>query len=141
MMRAYIRHFHENILMHPIYKEIGGKIRTMRKKRRLTQTHLAEKLGIARVSLTNWEAGRSGIPLSAVVDIAEILDVQDYRVFLPGEPMREGLSEVESLKLTIAEAIQHLSGSESLQKTDRTIRLLQEAVPDWREILNGKTLC
>lgn len=55
---------------------IGEKIRQAREKISLSQTKLAEKLGISRVSIVNIEKGRQHAPVHTLWDIAEQLGVE-----------------------------------------------------------------
>jgi len=41
-----------------LYKDIGGLVRTHRKRRGLTQEVLSQQIGISRAALANIEAGR-----------------------------------------------------------------------------------
>jgi transcriptional regulator with XRE-family HTH domain len=59
-----------------LYRMIGDNIRQAREKIPLSQTKLAEKLGISRVSIVNIEKGRQHAPMHTLWDIAENLGVE-----------------------------------------------------------------
>lgn len=54
---------------------IGNKIKTLRKSKKLTQFELAEKLGLNRASISNYEVGRRTPHLSELKRIAEFFGV------------------------------------------------------------------
>lgn len=43
---------------------------------------LAEKIGVSRSTLTNWKNGVSQPPIMRVRDIAEILGINEYELYL-----------------------------------------------------------
>ena len=56
------------------YRDVGGRVRTARVSKRLTQEDLASKLGLTRSSVANLEAGRQRVPLHVLVLISELLE-------------------------------------------------------------------
>ena len=54
---------------------VGDKLRILRKERCLTQEQLAEKLGIKRATISNYEIGRRTPHLSELRKIAEFYGV------------------------------------------------------------------
>lgn len=54
---------------------IGNKLKTLRKGRKLTQEQAAEKLGITRASVSNYETGRRLPHLSELRRLAEFYGV------------------------------------------------------------------
>lgn len=54
---------------------IGEKLKTLRKGRKLTQQELSEKLGISRVTISNYEVGRRSPHLSDLRRFAEFYGV------------------------------------------------------------------
>lgn len=57
------------------------RIVALRHENKLSQTDLANKLGVLSTTLSNYEVGRRIIPLKIVVEIATIFDVTvDYLV-------------------------------------------------------------
>lgn len=58
---------------------IGEHIRDAREYRKMTQEELAEKLGVARETVRNWERNTRGIKAEQLLEIALTLDVpSDY---------------------------------------------------------------
>lgn len=54
---------------------IGNKLKILRKERRLTQQELADKLGIKRATISNYEINRRSPHLSELRRIAEFFGV------------------------------------------------------------------
>lgn len=59
------------------YTEIGKKLKSRRKALNLTQSALAEKVGLTESSISRYEAGRiSTMPTSTVKRICEVLHIE-----------------------------------------------------------------
>jgi len=54
---------------------IGKRLQSIRKKRGLTQKELGEKLGLTREAIASYEAGRSHLMDTTLIDIAGVLRV------------------------------------------------------------------
>ncbi|MBN1251805.1 MAG: helix-turn-helix transcriptional regulator [Bacteroidales bacterium] len=54
---------------------VGQNIAKIRKEKGLTQAELAEKIGIKRTLMTDYEIGRVRIPADIVIEIAKTLKV------------------------------------------------------------------
>jgi transcriptional regulator with XRE-family HTH domain len=65
---------------------IGNKIKSYRKKKKLTQIELAEKLGVADTTISAYERGFVEIPRSKLIDVAKALDVNHTNLL----PIEEG---------------------------------------------------
>jgi transcriptional regulator with XRE-family HTH domain len=59
-----------------LYAHVGRRVREVRIRESLTQSQLADAVGLTRSSIANLEAGRQRIPLHLLVWIAEILHVK-----------------------------------------------------------------
>lgn len=57
------------------YKYVGSRIKMLRKKRKIKQSVLAEKLGISPTTLVNYENGIRKIPLDTAIQIAAFFNV------------------------------------------------------------------
>lgn len=55
--------------------DIGNKIKSLRKSKRMTQAQLSDALGISRASVSNYEVGRRSPHLSELKRIAEYFGV------------------------------------------------------------------
>jgi Predicted transcriptional regulator len=56
-------------------KEIGKLIRKERERKKITQTFLAQQLGITRAAVSNFEAGNHNIMVYNIYNISLILKV------------------------------------------------------------------
>jgi phage repressor protein C with HTH and peptisase S24 domain len=61
---------------------MGDRIRKARQAQKLTQQGLAQRLGIARVSVTNWERGQTVPDTKRIPEIASILGVSPDWILL-----------------------------------------------------------
>src|SRR5689334_6154149 len=62
--------------------DIGARIRTRRRERRLTQDELARRIGVSRSAVAQWETGRTGQITGNLTSIAAALDVSvEYLVY------------------------------------------------------------
>lgn len=55
------------------HQEIGARLATIRKKRRLTQTRLAEMIGISQYLVSNYETGRLHLSDEMLIRFAKAL--------------------------------------------------------------------
>ncbi|WP_447933069.1 WO male-killing family protein Wmk [Wolbachia endosymbiont of Dactylopius coccus] len=79
-----------------IYYKIGKKIKEWRLVREYTQKDLAEKMSTTRDEISNYEQGRTAVPLDKLYGIAEVLSV-NIKVLLP--ETRESKEENKLLSL------------------------------------------
>lgn len=83
--------------------DIGSRIRATRKDRGLTQDELADKVGVSRSAVAQWETGRTGQITGNLSRIAGVLEVNvEYLMYgddkrAPGE-VRQG-DELALLRL------------------------------------------
>ena len=62
--------------------EIGGRIRALRRDKGLTQDELAERAGVSRSAVAQWETGRTGQVTGNLSRIAGLLDASvEYLVY------------------------------------------------------------
>ncbi|MBE5808708.1 MAG: helix-turn-helix domain-containing protein [Clostridiales bacterium] len=67
---------------------LGGRIRALRVMRGMNQPQLAEKLGVTKNAVTNWESGHSNPSIDNIARLCEALDVSADALF--ALPPREG---------------------------------------------------
>lgn len=70
-------------------EKIGKFIADCRKKQKLTQAELAEKLGVTSKAVSKWECGRSLPDSSIMLDLANILGIS-VNDLLSGEIVEKG---------------------------------------------------
>lgn len=67
--------------LHEKYTESGATLQGARHKANLTQTQLAERLGVTQADVSNMEHARRPIGKHMAKRLSQVLDI-DYRVFL-----------------------------------------------------------
>ncbi len=82
-------------LIEHINRVIGQQTRLERAKRQMTQTALAEEVGLTRSSIANIEAGRQHTPAHVVLLIARALGIPVAELM----PTHAELDEVANLQL------------------------------------------
>lgn len=93
-----------------IYKNLGARIRDLRKSLPQTQDQFAKQAGISRASLANIEAGRQQVLVHHLFTFAHILQLDSPAHLLPVENARpRKASSADSLPLS----------SKGLTKTQR----------------------
>ncbi len=65
-------------------KKTGSLLRELRKEKDLTQEQLAEKLNVARRTVSRWETGSNLPDLDILIELADFYDV-DIRELIDGE--------------------------------------------------------
>lgn len=86
--------------MTQIYKALGKAIRQQRKKHRLTQEALADRIGITPQYLSRIERGVVRPSLELIYDFSDILECSIYLLLPPSlEPQRGFLSEDISYRM------------------------------------------
>lgn len=68
-----------------INKKIGEKIRQLRKGWGLSQSELAEKIGVSFQQVQKYEKGSSAVSVARLQQISEVLDVDITAFFKQGE--------------------------------------------------------
>lgn len=77
---------------------IGAKLKTLRKGRKLTQEQAAEKLGITRATVSNYEVGRRAPHISELKRIGEFYGVGlDYFGLVPTDEVFDLLSRAREV--------------------------------------------
>lgn len=77
---------------------IGHKLKTLRKGRKLTQEQAAEKLGITRATVSNYEVGRRSPHISELKRIADFYGVGlDFFGIVPTDEVFDLLSRAKEV--------------------------------------------
>lgn len=88
----------ENDFKKHLLAYISLRIKNKREEWGLTQSELAESVGLTRTSITNIESGKTQVQLFTLIEIAEKLKVKlDY--FFPKEFISD-INEVETIDYT-----------------------------------------
>jgi transcriptional regulator with XRE-family HTH domain len=62
------------------YRDIGSRIKLLRKQQALSQAELCRRLGMSQPNLSSIERGRRGVTVHQVVKIAEVLSVSTDQI-------------------------------------------------------------
>ena len=77
---------------------IGAKLKTLRKGRKLTQEQAAERLGVTRATISNYEVGRRSPHLSELKRFAEFYGVGlDYFGIVPTDEIFDLISRAREV--------------------------------------------
>ena len=76
----------------------GRLLQELRKEKGITQEELAEKVGVARRTVSRWETGNNMPDLDILIELSDLYDV-DLREILNGERKSEKMNE--ELKETV----------------------------------------
>lgn len=83
--------------------KIGKFLQNLRKEKGLTQEQLAEKMGVARRTVSRWETGNNMPDLDILIELSDFYAV-DLREILNGERKSERMNEeVKDTVLQVAE--------------------------------------
>lgn len=78
--------------------DIGSKLKNLRKGRKLTQQELADKMGVTRATVSNYEVGRRSPHISELKRFAEFFGVGiDYFGVVPADEMFDLLSRARDV--------------------------------------------
>lgn len=112
------------------YTEIGKKLKARRKALNLTQSALAEKVGLTESSISRYEAGRiSTMPTSTVKRICEVLHIE------PSELL--GLTPEKSFEYDLKEILKTADDLPPYVKSN-LLQLLKQQIRVYRRLLNDK---
>lgn len=79
-------------------EDIGRKLKTLRKGKKLTQKDVADRLGLVRATISNYEVGRRTPHLSDLKRFAELYGVTlDYFGVSPEDEMFELVSRAREV--------------------------------------------
>lgn len=104
-------------------KLIGKRIREERLSKGLSQDVLAEKLGMKRANISNYEAGRVVPPGSILLEMSRIFDVStDYLLGLTDNP--KVTNEVDGDLMQIQRAKRKLQGKDR-ERMDKMLEMVK----------------
>ncbi len=78
--------------MSNIKKQLGQRIKEIRKSKNITQEQLAEKVGIGTANISYIETGKFAPTIENFEKIAQVLEVQPYELYMfPAQKTREDM--------------------------------------------------
>lgn len=81
------------------YIAIGGRIRTLRKRKNLSQEQLADMVWISATHMSHIETGSTKLSLAVLVDLAEALEVGADEILglASGEAKRQAIGSIQDV--------------------------------------------
>lgn len=76
---------HERSNAMSIYRDFGKRLASIRQNSNLSQVQIAQKLGIAQSTYAGYEKGVRKIPLEAIVQLSNILNISPTLLILGDE--------------------------------------------------------
>ena len=98
--------------------KIGKFLAELRKEKEMTQEQLAEKLNVARRTISRWETGNNMPDIDILIEISDLYDV-DLREILNGERKSEKMKN--ETKETVLQAVDY-TNTES-EKYNKRVRI------------------
>ena len=86
--------------------KIGSMLQKLRKEKGMTQEQLAEKLGVARRTISRWETGSNMPDLDVLIELSDFYAV-DLREILSGERKSEQMNE--EMKETVLQVAEYVT--------------------------------
>ena len=73
--------------MNDKFKILGRRVKFLRMNKNISQTHMAEMIGLSQTNLSNMESGRTAITLQNIFKMREVLGckIADFFVDFDGE--------------------------------------------------------
>ena len=104
-------------------RDLGERIRELRKARGLTQNELAERLGVTQALIASYESARRSVPLRKLVQLTEVLGVSIEEVVGQAAPRRRKPGPASQLERKLMEL-------EKLPRSEQqfVIRMLDSAL-------------
>ena len=86
--------------------KIGSMLQKLRKEKGMTQEQLAEKLGVARRTISRWETGSNMPDLNMLIELSDFYAI-DLREILSGERKSEQMNE--EMKETVLQVAEYVT--------------------------------
>ena len=87
-------------------KALGKRIAKARKSQKMTQNSLAERMNVARTTISNWENGRSQPDLDALRMLSEVFHC-DFLANAPQQHANACIFHVNARELPVIEVVSH----------------------------------
>ena len=94
--------------MNEEFKILGKRVKFLRMEKGISQTHMAEMIGLSQTNLSNMESGRTAITIQNLFKMREILgcNMADFFVDFDATPKKE--AEEKKQAIDIEDAVQIL---------------------------------
>ena len=85
--------------MEPLYRQFGAQLKQARRKARMTQRDVAERVNLTRTSITNIESGRQHVALHQVFLLAGAIGCEVVDLLPDGDVPIEDLLPPEVVRM------------------------------------------
>ena len=117
--------------------EFGKRVKSMRKKKQMTQIQLAQMIGKKETTIRKYENGSIEAPWNVIEEIADALDVSPFDLTVDIEQLRTDIKLQENIQKAYgAEALSLLNEYDSLNQIGK--QKACEYVSDLTEISKYK---
>ena len=96
--------------MNDKFKILGRRVKFLRMNKNISQTHMAEMIGLSQTNLSNMESGRTAITLQNIFKMREVLGckIADFFVDFDGEVSEENRNAETNNSIELEDAVKIL---------------------------------
>ena len=96
--------------MNDKFKILGRRVKFLRMNKNISQTHMAEMIGLSQTNLSNMESGRTAITLQNIFKMREVLGckIADFFVDFDGEVSAEHRNADTNNSIELEDAVKIL---------------------------------
>ena len=96
--------------MNDKFKILGRRVKFLRMNKNISQTHMAEMIGLSQTNLSNMESGRTAITLQNIFKMREVLGckIADFLVDFDGEVSEENRNAETNNFIELEDAVKIL---------------------------------
>ena len=96
--------------MNDKFKILGRRVKFLRMEKNISQTNMAEMIGLSQTNLSNMESGRTAITLQNIFKMREVLGykIADFFVDFDGEESAEHRSAETNNSIELEDAVKIL---------------------------------
>ena len=96
--------------MNDKFKILGRRVKFLRMNKNISQTHMAEMIGLSQTNLSNMESGRTAITLQNIFKMREVLGckIADFFVDFDDEVSEEHRSADTNNSIELEDAVKIL---------------------------------
>ena len=96
--------------MNDKFKILGRRVKFLRMNKNISQTHMAEMIGLSQTNLSNMESGRTAITLQNIFKMREVLGckIADFFVDFDDEVSEENRNAETNNSIELEDAVKIL---------------------------------
>ena len=88
-------------------KILANRVKMLRMRKGVSQTRMAEEIGVSQTNLSNMESGRTAITIQNLFKIKKVLNcrMSDFFVDFDGQEVVEGKQETTTTTIELEDAV------------------------------------